>query len=69
MSPIKVTYPYIMAKVRIQAGTADAVLPAPGSSSGKPKQEGAVTLLANILKTQGFLGWYKVCLRSCLLKS
>ena len=61
----QVTYPYIMAKVKIQAGTADSSLPVPASSTRKPKQDGAVTLLTNILKTQGFLGWYKVCIINC----
>ncbi|KAH8117994.1 adenine nucleotide transporter [Phellopilus nigrolimitatus] len=57
-----VTYPYIMAKVRIQAGTqgADGTLPSTVSdSSKKAKQDGAVTLLTRVLKEQGLLGWYQ----------
>ncbi|THH08596.1 hypothetical protein EW145_g2595 [Phellinidium pouzarii] len=57
-----VTYPYIMAKVRIQAGTqeSDEALPSPASgSSKKPKADGAVALLARVLREQGFLGWYQ----------
>ena len=48
-----------MAKVRIQAGTTDGDLPSPASSK-KPKHDGAVTLLARVLREQGFLGWYQV---------
>ncbi|KLO17420.1 adenine nucleotide transporter [Schizopora paradoxa] len=58
-----VTYPYIMAKVRIQAGTASSKeesLPGPSSSSEeKPKSDDAIPLLARVLKEEGFTGWYQ----------
>ncbi|EJD06515.1 adenine nucleotide transporter [Fomitiporia mediterranea MF3/22] len=57
-----VTYPYIMAKVKIQAGTqnADAELPSPGSAfAKKPKNDGAITLLTRIVKERGLIGWYQ----------
>ncbi|KAL5526547.1 hypothetical protein ACEPAF_8271 [Sanghuangporus sanghuang] len=58
-----VTYPYIMAKVKIQAGTQkpDDELPttAPASSKGKANKDGAVTLLTRILKERGLVGWYQ----------
>jgi len=57
-----VTYPYIMAKVKIQAGTqsSEDELPGPSSSSNKRKKPvGAVSLLARVLKDQGFTGWYQ----------
>ncbi|KAI0258400.1 mitochondrial carrier domain-containing protein [Gloeopeniophorella convolvens] len=69
-----VTYPYIMAKVRIQTRTKDedededekpaanGTLPPPASAAAserRPKDEGAVDILARVLRTEGFLGWYK----------
>ncbi|KAI5119427.1 hypothetical protein M0805_009878 [Coniferiporia weirii] len=57
-----VTYPYIMAKVRIQAGTQKAgdELPSPADGSAKkPKHDGAIVLLTRVLKEQGLLGWYQ----------
>ncbi|EIW83919.1 mitochondrial carrier [Coniophora puteana RWD-64-598 SS2] len=61
-----VTYPYIMAKVRIQARTADSDagdrndLPAPtGTPKSKPKQLGALGLLVNVLRKEGVSGWYQ----------
>ncbi|PAV16154.1 adenine nucleotide transporter [Pyrrhoderma noxium] len=58
-----VTYPYIMAKVRIQAGTdenEDDKLPEPAASSQKKdKRNSAVALLARVLKEQGIIGWYR----------
>lgn len=66
----KVTYPYIMAKVRIQTRQKGAeeeeeengTLPAPAAngSARRPRDEGAVDILARVLRTEGFLGWYKV---------
>ena len=61
---VKVTYPYIMAKVKIQAGTQNAddelTTTAPTASSKKAKKDGAVALLTRILKEDGFVGWYQV---------
>ncbi|VDB85701.1 unnamed protein product [Peniophora sp. CBMAI 1063] len=53
-----VTYPYIMAKVRIQSGTADDI---PGLDGVKRKHHhpGAVDILMRVLKHEGFLGWYQ----------
>ena len=65
----QVTYPYIMAKVRIQTRQKGAeeeeeengALPAPANGSARrPKDEGAVDILARVLRTEGFTGWYKV---------
>ena len=62
------TYPYIMAKVRIQTRKKDTeegeedTLPLPANESARRRQnEGAVEILARVLRTEGFLGWYKVC--------
>ena len=65
-----VTYPYIMAKVRIQTRGSDAQmakeegLPAPphhpyhhGANSKHP---GALDLLRTVYKREGFVGWYQV---------
>ncbi|KAG5647018.1 hypothetical protein DXG03_001743 [Asterophora parasitica] len=58
-----VTYPYIMAKVRIQARSADSddgqnVLP--GTPHHKTtKHVGALQILARVLKKEGFTGWYQ----------
>ncbi|KAI6006607.1 mitochondrial carrier [Pisolithus orientalis] len=73
-----VTYPYIMAKVRIQARTSgsdrdefadrddriDDVEKHLGGSSqkhprGRAKQSGALTLLMQVLKKEGVVGWYQ----------
>jgi len=60
-----VTYPYIMAKVRIQARTSDPdveeveVLPGSSSRSVKARRTGALGLLIKILNTEGFAGWYQ----------
>jgi len=63
-----VTYPYIMAKVRIQTRQKGAeeeeengALPAPAAngSARRPRDEGAVDILARVLRTEGFSGWYK----------
>jgi len=58
-----VTYPYIMAKVRIQARSADS----DDGQDGLPhtlhhvntKHAGAVRILARVLKREGFVGWYQ----------
>jgi len=60
-----VTYPYIMAKVRIQTRKnveerEGDTLPQPvHGSAGRRQNEGAVEILARVLRTEGFLGWYK----------
>jgi len=63
-----VTYPYIMAKVRIQARSADiedAVakgeeLPHPHEPHHKHgKHSGALDILARVWKREGFTGWYQ----------
>jgi hypothetical protein len=75
---MKVTYPYIMAKVRIQTRkkgleeTGYGTLPQPdrGSTQHPKKDEGAIGILARVMRTEGFLGWYKVqfsCLPSNLI--
>ncbi|KAI9568195.1 mitochondrial carrier domain-containing protein [Boletus coccyginus] len=61
-----VTYPYIMAKVRIQARTSEhdteeeTGLPHSLRPPARAKQTGAVALLIRVLKTEGFVGWYQV---------
>lgn len=55
-----VTYPYIMAKVRIQASgssSGDSDLPSPATE--KKQSKSAVSLLRNVLKDEGLLGWYQ----------
>ncbi|PCH42079.1 mitochondrial carrier [Wolfiporia cocos MD-104 SS10] len=63
-----VTYPYIMAKVRIQARSADteeAVAehqPAPPKHAyhhAHSKHVGALGILARVWRQEGFLGWYQ----------
>lgn len=58
-----VTYPYIMAKVRIQARTADAGDDSeqhPGSYHHEhSKHAGALDILARVWKREGFVGWYQ----------
>jgi len=58
-----VTYPYIMAKVRIQARSADSedgqeVLPHTPHHANT-KHTGAMQILARVLKKEGFVGWYQ----------
>jgi len=65
-----VTYPYIMAKVRIQTRGSDAQmakeegLPAPPHHAyhhnAGSKHPGALDLLRTVYKTEGFAGWYQV---------
>ncbi|OCH88577.1 mitochondrial carrier [Obba rivulosa] len=63
-----VTYPYIMAKVRIQARTADAEeaieehQPVPQVHAyhhAHSKHVGALTILARTWRKHGFVGWYQ----------
>ena len=56
-----------MAKVRIQTRKKDAeenddgTLPEPANTGRRRRQnEGAVDILARVLRTEGFMGWYKV---------
>ena len=68
-----VTYPYIMAKVRIQARGTDMQmaqeegLPAPPHHayhhSANSKHPGALDLLRMVYKREGFAGWYQVSLQ------
>jgi len=56
-----------MAKVRIQTRknveeSEGDTLPQPAyGSTGRRQNEGAVDILARVLRTEGFQGWYKVC--------
>lgn len=56
-----------MAKVRIQTrkkgveGREDGSLPEPANTGSRNwRNEGAVDILARVLRTEGFIGWYKV---------
>jgi hypothetical protein len=62
-----VTYPYIFAKVRIQARSADiedddGSLPHVVGSHhhDKSKHPGAITILTKVLQKEGITGWYQV---------
>jgi len=64
-----VTYPYIMAKVRIQARTSErddahddvekGLAHDERSPPAKAKDTGAIGLLIRVLRTEGFVGWYQ----------
>jgi len=64
-----VTYPYIMAKVRIQARSADAIeaiehgeTPPPHHQPhhpGNTRHVGAIQILTRVLQKEGFTGWYQ----------
>lgn len=62
-----VTYPYIMAKVRIQARSADARedsqddrdLPVTLGPQRKHRSVGALQILSRVWKREGLLGWYQ----------
>jgi hypothetical protein len=66
---LQVTYPYIMAKIRIQARSAD-VDEYKATHEEKPlhchqhhshsKHVGAVTILRRVLEKEGITGWYQV---------
>lgn len=50
-----VTYPYIFAKVRLQAKKEE-----PGETGAEHKKhDGAIDILKNVYKEQGFAGWYQ----------
>lgn len=62
------TYPYIMAKVRIQTRTVDLETaeeehvppPPPGYHHKGTKHAGALDILIRVWRHHGFLGWYQV---------
>ncbi|KAJ6531967.1 mitochondrial carrier [Mycena capillaripes] len=65
-----VTYPYIMAKVRIQTRTADEeeaktehlelpVTHQPHHDHSKLKHPGAIDILAQVMQREGIVGWYR----------
>jgi len=60
-----VTYPYIFAKVRIQARSADLedydgpLPPPPGYHHDKSRHAGAITILTKVLQKEGVTGWYQ----------
>jgi len=56
-----VTYPYIMAKVRIQAGVEKTEIDElPTSNGGQKQQEkGAVGILTDVFNERGLSGWYQ----------
>jgi len=61
-----VTYPYIMAKVRVQASGGsgkqdkqDAAEKGLAPVKREPKYKGALDVLTRVLRREGFLGWYK----------
>ncbi|KAF9068964.1 adenine nucleotide transporter [Rhodocollybia butyracea] len=59
-----VTYPYIMAKVRIQARSADIETDPEQSAPHtfhhtKSKHPGALNVLSKVLKREGITGWYQ----------
>jgi len=57
-----VTYPYIFAKVRIQARSADdedGVPPLAGYHHEQKQHPSAVAILAKVLKKKGVTGWYQ----------
>lgn len=66
LSRVKVTYPYIMAKVRIQARSVDVDDESAhgqlGDKQQRPKgrQAGAVEILGKVWQREGFLGLYQV---------
>jgi len=62
----QVTYPYIMAKVRIQARTTDSEETEKRSDTHQNhhkgrKHPGALKVLIAVWKHEGFFGWYQVC--------
>jgi hypothetical protein len=53
-----VTYPYIFAKVRLQARVDDP-REEPGTPHHKYHHRGAIDILAAVYKEQGIAGWYQ----------
>jgi adenine nucleotide transporter 17 len=74
---MQVTYPYIMAKTRLQAGGGDdddddedrVVEAAEGHLKPKKKEryDGAIDCLKQVYKEEGIVGWYQVRRRFLLL--
>jgi solute carrier family 25 (peroxisomal adenine nucleotide transporter), member 17 len=73
-----VTYPYIMAKVRMQfkppsppksSSAEGGVVAEPHEGSEFDRHDGAVQILRKIYKKSGFLGWYQVVCLSVELTS
>lgn len=66
LTSVQVTYPYIMAKIRIQAGTEeeeveDDELPVHNGERHKHiHDKGAIEILSEVLNERGFVGWYQV---------
>jgi len=54
-----VTYPYIMAKVRIQAGKACEEDGLPVTNADQRKEKGAVGILTDVYNERGPTGWYQ----------
>ncbi len=57
---MQVTYPYIMAKVRVQAHGSTKEKSEKGTTTSAPKYKGAVDVLKKVHKSNGFIGWYQV---------
>lgn len=66
-----VTYPYIMAKVRIQARSTDDDDEMESTLPIHTKKErvnpGAIPLLKKVYRKEGLVGWYQVCIPSVYL--
>lgn len=68
------TYPYIFAKVRIQARSADQDVDiselANGTTKSHHRHDGALDILGKVWRDKGVVGWYQVCrlyrLTSCV---
>ncbi|CCA72855.1 related to ANT1-peroxisomal ATP carrier [Serendipita indica DSM 11827] len=54
-----VTYPYIMAKVRVQAHGSKLESSEKGSTTAAPKYNGALDVLRKVYKSGGIIGWYQ----------
>lgn len=62
---LQVTYPYIMAKVRIQAGqerreTSQLPISNSDKETAKEKERGALGILSDVYDERGLSGWYQV---------
>lgn len=56
---LQATYPYIMAKVRVQAHGSKPEETEDGKASA-PRYNGALDVLRKVYKSEGFIGWYQV---------
>lgn len=66
---MKITFPYILAKVRLQAKFKEAQEEGDSTVDGMPLEKakrpsGALEILGAIYKQKGFRGWYQVSLTS-----